>query len=50
MLGAEGVGKSSLCAQFLSSEHINAYDRVGKQIVIYTFFPSFFPAQLHPSF
>ena len=32
MLGAEGVGKSSLCAQFLTSEHINAYGRVGKEI------------------
>ena len=30
MLGASQVGKSSLCAQFLSSEHINAYDKVGK--------------------
>ena len=29
LLGAPGVGKSSLCAQFLSSEHINAYDKVG---------------------
>ena len=29
LLGASGVGKSSLCAQFLSSEHINAYDKVG---------------------
>lgn len=28
MLGAPGVGKSSICAQFLSSEHINAYDKV----------------------
>lgn len=28
MLGAASVGKSSLCAQFLSSEHINAYDKV----------------------
>ena len=30
MLGGPEVGKSSLCAQFLSSEHINAYDRVGE--------------------
>ena len=30
LLGASGVGKSSLCAQFLSSEHINAYDKVGQ--------------------
>lgn len=28
LLGGPQVGKSSLCAQFLSSEHINAYDRV----------------------
>ena len=32
MLGASQVGKSSLCAQFLSSEHINAYDKVGKNL------------------
>ena len=31
MLGAPGVGKSSICAQFLSSEHINAYDKVGEE-------------------
>ena len=31
MLGAPGVGKSSICAQFLSSEHINAYDKVGEK-------------------
>ena len=30
MLRASQVGKSSLCAQFLSSEHINTYDKVGK--------------------
>ena len=30
LLGGPQVGKSSLCAQFLSSEHINAYDRVGE--------------------
>jgi GTPase SAR1 family protein len=30
MLGAAGVGKTSLCAQFLSSDHINTYDRAGK--------------------
>jgi hypothetical protein len=29
MLGASGVGKTSLCAQFLSSDHINTYDRAG---------------------
>ena len=28
MLGGAGVGKSSLCCQFLSSEHANTYDRV----------------------
>ena len=33
MLGASQVGKSSLCAQFLSSEHINAYDKVGKNTI-----------------
>ena len=30
MLGASGVGKTSLCAQFLSSDHINTYDRAGQ--------------------
>ena len=30
MLGATGVGKSALCSQFLSSEHINTYATVGK--------------------
>ena len=33
MLGAASVGKSSLCAQFLTSEHINAYDKVGEKTV-----------------
>ena len=33
MLGAASVGKSSLCAQFLTSEHINAYDKVGEKNV-----------------
>ena len=28
MLGGAGVGKSSLCCQFLSSEHANTYERV----------------------
>jgi len=28
MLGPPGVGKSSICAQFLSSEHINTYHKV----------------------
>ena len=28
MLGGAGVGKSSLCSQFLSSEHANTYERV----------------------
>lgn len=26
MLGAAGVGKTTLCHQFMTSEHINAYD------------------------
>ena len=30
MLGASGVGKSSLTSQFLSSDHMNTYDTVGK--------------------
>jgi GTPase SAR1 family protein len=30
MLGASGVGKSSLTSQFLSSDHMNTYDSVGK--------------------
>jgi len=33
LLGASGVGKSSLCAQFLSSEHINAYDKVEDSVM-----------------
>merc|ERR1711892_1082551 len=28
MLGGPGVGKSALCSQFLSSEHINTYESV----------------------
>ena len=35
MLGAASVGKSSLCAQFLTSEHINAYDTVGEENVFF---------------
>ncbi len=31
MLGGPGVGKSSLCSQFLSSDHINTYMSVGKR-------------------
>lgn len=30
MLGAASVGKSSLTSQFLSSDHMNTYDTVGK--------------------
>ena len=30
MLGASGVGKSALTSQFLSSDHMNTYDTVGK--------------------
>ena len=30
MLGASGVGKSALTSQFLSSDHMNTYDNVGK--------------------
>ncbi len=30
MLGASGVGKSSLTSQFLSSDHMNTYDNVGE--------------------
>ena len=28
MLGGTGVGKSSLCSQFLSSDHADTYERV----------------------
>ncbi len=31
MLGASGVGKSALTSQFLSSDHMNTYDAVGKE-------------------
>ena len=30
ILGAAGVGKSALTSQFLSSDHMNTYDSVGK--------------------
>ena len=30
MLGAPEVGKSSLCVQFVTSEHVNTYHSVGK--------------------
>ena len=30
MLGGSGVGKSALTSQFLSSDHMNTYDTVGK--------------------
>ena len=33
ILGAAGVGKSSLCSQFLSSEHINTYATVGEFVI-----------------
>ena len=33
MLGASGVGKSALTSQFLSSDHMNTYDNVGKEDV-----------------
>ena len=28
MLGGTGVGKSSICSQFLSSDHADTYERV----------------------
>ena len=31
MLGASGVGKSALTSQFLSSDHMNTYDNIGKK-------------------
>ena len=33
MLGSRGVGKSSICSQFLSSDHVNTYDSVGKYLM-----------------
>ncbi len=33
MLGASEVGKSALTSQFLSSDHMNTYDTVGKLLV-----------------
>jgi hypothetical protein len=35
MLGASGVGKSSLTSQFLSSDHMNTYDSVGKIWIVF---------------
>ena len=29
MLGSSGVGKSALCSQFMSSDHINTYIKIG---------------------
>ena len=29
MLGGGGVGKSAICSQFLSSDHVNTYESVG---------------------
>lgn len=39
IMGAHGVGKSALVGQFMSSECINAYDRVrnGKLLLLYTY-------------
>ena len=31
LLGSGQVGKSSLCAQFMSSDHVNTYLKVGEQ-------------------
>ena len=31
MLGGQGVGKSAICSQFLSSDHVNTYESVGKR-------------------
>ena len=31
MLGAQGVGKSAICSQFLSSDHVNTYENVGER-------------------
>ena len=33
MLGGPGVGKSAICSQFLSSDHVNTYESVGKRDV-----------------
>ena len=30
MFGGAGVGKSALCSQFLSSDHVNTYESVGE--------------------
>ena len=35
ILGAAAVGKSSLTSQFLSSDHMNTYDTVGKWTLIF---------------
>ena len=34
MLGGQGVGKSAICSQFLSSDHVNTYESVGKRSLI----------------
>ena len=31
MLGGQGVGKSAICSQFLSSDHVNTYENVGRR-------------------
>ena len=35
ILGAAAVGKSSLTSQFLSSDHMNTYDTVGKILLFF---------------
>ena len=34
MLGAQGVGKSAICSQFLSSDHVNTYENVGERRIL----------------
>ena len=33
MLGSQGVGKSAICSQLLSSDHVNTYESVGKYLI-----------------
>ena len=33
IVGGAGVGKSSLCAQFVTSEYVNTYHQVGESFV-----------------
>ena len=42
MLGAPGVGKSSLCVQFVTSEHVNTYHSVGEALEDTTSLPPVF--------